>query len=73
MTKGSCSAKLSALLLSSLILLECRLKAVESPAADEEVEETLENQLESLIKQCKDELGLVPKMAGEIAYHSHFE
>lgn len=42
----------------------CRLKAVDSPATDEEVEEQLENQLESLIRHCRDELRLIPKMAG---------
>lgn len=40
-----------------------RLKAVESEASDEEVEEQFTMQLEQLIKQCDDELGLIPKMA----------
>lgn len=40
-----------------------RLKAVESEASDEEVEEEFTMQLEQLIKQCDDELGLIPKMA----------
>ena len=41
----------------------CRLKAVDSAASDEEVEEQFTMQLEQLIKQCEDELGLIPKMA----------
>ena len=41
----------------------CRMKAVESAATDEEVEEQFTMQLEQLIKQCDDELGLIPKMA----------
>lgn len=40
-----------------------RMKAVESGATDEEVEEQFTMQLEQLIKQCDDELGLIPKMA----------
>lgn len=40
-----------------------RLKAVESGASDEEVEEQFTMQLEQIIKQCDDELGLIPKMA----------
>ncbi|CAK0782404.1 hypothetical protein CVIRNUC_005671 [Coccomyxa viridis] len=40
-----------------------RLKAVDSEASDEEVEEQFTMQLEQLIKQCEDELGLIPKMA----------
>ena len=40
-----------------------RLKAVESEASDEEVEEQFTMQLEQLIKQCDDELGLIPQMA----------
>ncbi len=40
-----------------------RLKAVDSGASDEEVEEQFTMQLEQLIKQCEDELGLIPKMA----------
>lgn len=39
------------------------MKAVESGATDEEVEEQFTMQLEQLIKQCDDELGLIPKMA----------
>lgn len=42
----------------------CRLAAVESDVTDEEVEAKLEFQLEVLIKQSKDELGLIPLMAG---------
>lgn len=42
---------------------DCRMKAVESGATDEEVEEQFTMQLEQLIKQCDDELGLIPKMA----------
>ena len=40
-----------------------RLQAVQSDASDEEVEEQFTMQLEQLIKQCDDELGLIPKMA----------
>ena len=40
-----------------------RLKAVESEVSDEEVEEQFTMQLEQLIKQCDEELGLIPKMA----------
>ncbi len=39
------------------------MRAVESGASDEEVEEQFTMQLEQLIKQCDDELGLIPKMA----------
>ncbi len=42
----------------------CRLKAVASGASDAEVEAQLENQLESMIQHCDDELGLIPRMAG---------
>jgi hypothetical protein len=40
------------------------LKVVDSEASDEEVEDKLEAQLEQLIKQCNEELTLIPKMAG---------
>jgi len=40
-----------------------RLKAVDSEASDEEVEEQFTMQLEQLILQCDDELSLIPKMA----------
>jgi len=40
-----------------------RLKAVDSEASDEEVEEQFTMQLEQLILQCEDELSLIPKMA----------
>eukprot|EP00884_Botryococcus_braunii_P021505 jgi/Botrbrau1/8038/Bobra.13_2s0012.3 len=43
-----------------------RMKLLDSQATDEEVEEKLEAQLEQLIKQCNDELSLIPKMAGNI-------
>lgn len=43
--------------------MQYRLKAVDSGASDEEVEEQFTMQLEQLIKQCEDELGLIPKMA----------
>ncbi len=36
---------------------------MDSGASDEEVEEQFTMQLEQLIKQCEDELGLIPKMA----------
>ena len=36
---------------------------MDSEASDEEVEEQFTMQLEQLIKQCEDELGLIPKMA----------
>ena len=39
-----------------------RLKHVNSEALDEEIEETFNMQLEQMIKQCNDELGLIPKM-----------
>jgi len=43
-----------------------RLKEVVSGATDEDVEATLENQLESMIQHCNDELGLIPRMAGKL-------
>jgi NADH dehydrogenase (ubiquinone) 1 alpha subcomplex subunit 5 len=42
-----------------------RLGLAESDLADEQIEETLGMQLEQAIKACNDELGLIPKMAGE--------
>ena len=36
---------------------------MDSEASDEEVEEQFTMQLEQLIRQCEDELGLIPKMA----------
>ena len=45
----------------------CRLRIVSSEADDLEVEDQLEAQLESLTEQCKDELSLIPKMAGELS------
>jgi hypothetical protein len=39
------------------------MRALESGATDEEVEEQFTMQLEQLIKQCDDELSLIPKMA----------
>lgn len=60
--RGLCiQAALAALPHTSLQV--CRLKAVDSEASDEEVEEQFTMQLEQLIKQCEDELGLIPKMA----------
>ena len=50
--------------------LHCRLEAVESSATDEEVEAQLDFILEVLIKQSKDELGLIPLMAGRHAFNS---
>lgn len=41
-----------------------RMKLLDSPATDEEIEDKLDAQLEQLIKQCNDELSLIPKMAG---------
>jgi len=43
--------------------IQHRLKAVGSGASDAEVEAQLENQLESMIQHCDDELGLIPRMA----------
>ena len=41
-----------------------KLAAAESDAPDEQLEELYSRQLEEEIKLCKDELGLIPKMAG---------
>lgn len=41
-----------------------KLAAVEGDQPDEAVEELLSRQLEEEIKMCKEELGLIPKMAG---------
>ena len=38
-----------------------------SGASDSDVEASLENQLESMIQHCDDELGLIPRMAGAAA------
>lgn len=41
-----------------------KLSALDGEAPDEQVEELLGRQLEEEIKMCRDELGLIPKMAG---------
>lgn len=41
-----------------------KLAAVEGSAPDEELEELFSRQLEEEIKMCKEELALIPKMAG---------
>jgi hypothetical protein len=50
-----------------------RKKLLDSSATDEEVEEKLEAQLEQLIKQCNDELSLIPKMAGAVQMSSRLK
>ena len=45
--------------------LRFRIKATESQATDEEIEDQFDLQLEQLIEHCKDELSLIPQMAGE--------
>ena len=57
---------------SSLSIVECnnfvttcRLKVVDSDVSDEQAEEQLDNQLELVIRQVRDELELIPKMIGE--------
>lgn len=47
-----------------MVVMVCRMKLLDSPATDEEIENKLDAQLEQLIKQCNDELSLIPKMAG---------
>lgn len=41
-----------------------KLSAAAGEAPDEQLEELLGRQLEEEIKMCKEELGLIPKMAG---------
>lgn len=50
--------------------LNQKLSFVNSDITDEEVEDKLDAQLEQYINFVKDELSLIPKMAG-IAWHAH--
>lgn len=44
-----------------------KLAAVDGDAPDEQLEDIFSRQLEEEIKMCKEELALIPKMAGEWA------